>query len=41
MQKINNAKIKMQKKGITYLYRGPPPSMLIAYGPGLNPMYHQ
>ena len=40
MQKINNAKIQMWKiKDTTYLSEGPPPSLLIAYGPGLNPMY--
>jgi hypothetical protein len=31
MQKLNNAKIKMQKiKDTTYLYGDPPPSLLVA-----------
>ena len=39
MQKINSAKIQMQKiKDTTYLCEGPPPSLLVAYGTGLNPM---
>jgi hypothetical protein len=39
MQKINNSNTEI--KDTTYLYGGSPPSLLDAYGPGLNPMYRQ